>query len=162
MTTPQIPKAMQDAIDKIEIAELQSRYMYALDWYDADTYASVFTEDGILEWPEGKSEGRAAIHATATGLGVMYRRGGAASAPTKMAHKRHFVSNVVIKVDGDRAQALCYWFDFNNDNMQRWPYVQAYGYYDDALIRTADGWRFTHRKIFNEMTGESPPENPAW
>lgn len=156
------PKAQQDLIDKIEIGELQNRYMFALDWWDADVYAGVFTEDGVLAWPEGHAEGREAIRATCVRLGEMYRSQGAAAAPTKMAHKRHFVSNRVIRIDGDRATARCYWFDFNNDGQPRWPYVQAYGYYEDELVRTTEGWRFTNRKIFNEMSGESPPENPAW
>jgi hypothetical protein len=155
-------KAQQDLIDKTEIGELQNRYMFALDWWDADVYAGVFTEDGVLSWPEGHAEGREAIRAVCVGLGEMYRRQGAASAPTKMAHKRHFVSNRVIKVDGDQASARCYWFDFNNDNQPRWPYVQAYGYYEDELVRTSEGWLFTSRRIYNEMTEETPLENPGW
>lgn len=161
MSDQTLPTAVQHAIDRIEIAELQSRYMYAIDWWDADVYASVFTQDGVLAYPEGRAEGRAAIRVVCAGLGEMYRRAGAAAAPAKMAHKRHFVSNIVIGIDGDRARAACYWFDFNNDNMQRWPYVQAYGHYDDQLIRTAEGWRFTQRTIINEMAGESPADRPG-
>lgn len=156
------PKILQDLIDKIEISEMQSRYMFALDWYDADTYAALFTEDAVLEWPEGYRKGRDEIHASCVRVGAMYRRLAKAAAPTKMAHKRHFVSNRAIEIDGDHARARCYWFDFNNDNMPRWPYLAAYGYYEDALVRTPEGWRFTHRKIINDMSGESPPENPAW
>jgi 3-phenylpropionate/cinnamic acid dioxygenase small subunit len=154
--------AQQQLIDRIEIGELQSRYMFALDWYDADVYAALFTQDAVLEWPEGRAEGRAAIHASCVRLGEMYRRLAAAAAPVKMAHKRHFVSNRVMRIEDDMATARCYWFDLNNDNQPRWPYLQAYGYYEDALIRTADGWRFTHRKIINDISGVSPPDNPAW
>lgn len=154
--------ALQDVIDKMEIGEMQSRYMFALDWYDADTYASLFTEDGILEWPEGYRKGRDEIHASCVKIGTLYRKLGAAGAPTKMAHKRHFITNRVIEIDGDNARAVAYWFDLHNDNMPRWPYVPAYGYYEDKLIRTDTGWLFTHRKIINEISGESPPENPAW
>jgi hypothetical protein len=71
------------------------------------------------------------------------------------------VTNQVFQIDGDQARAWAYWFDLNNDNLQRWPYVAAYGYYEDDLIRTAEGWRFTRRMIFNEMTGESPRDYPA-
>ena len=156
------PATLRDAIDKIEIGEMQSRYMFALDWYDADTYASLFTEDAVVEWPEGRAEGREAIHASCTRVGAMYRKRGAAAAPTKMARKRHFVTNRVIEIDGDSARARAYWLDLHNDNQPRWPYVPAYGHYDDALLRTAEGWRFTHRRIFNETTGEAPPDNPAW
>jgi 3-phenylpropionate/cinnamic acid dioxygenase small subunit len=162
MTRQPDPKALQDAIDKIEIGEMQSRYMFALDWHDADTYAALFTEDAVLEWPEGYREGRDDIHASCVRVGEMYRRLAAAAAPTKMAHKRHFVTNRVIAIDGDRARARCYWFDLHNDNMPRWPYVPAYGYYEDELVRTPEGWRFTRRRIINEISGESPAVNPAW
>jgi len=156
------PSALQDLIDKIEIGEMQSRYMFALDWYDADVYASLFTDDATLEWPEGHCQGRAQIREACVRVGAMYRRLAEPAKPTKMAHKRHFISNRTIRIEGDHATARCYWYDFNNDNQPRWPYVQAYGYYEDELVRTPEGWRFSHRKIINEMTGESPPENPAW
>ncbi len=141
---------------------MQSRYMYALDWYDADVYAGLFTEDAVLEWPEGYCQGREAIHKACVGIGIYFGKLSAAHTRTKPSHMRHFVTNPVIDVQGDRARARAYFFDLDNDNKPRWPYVAAYGYYEDALVRTAEGWRFTHRKIFNEITGESPPQNPAW
>ena len=42
------------------------------------------------------------------------------------------------------------------------PALAKLGHYEDELVRTAQGWRFTSRKIFNEMTGESPKEYPAY
>ncbi len=154
--------AVQELIDKMEIGELQSRYMFALDWRDAEVYGSVFTEDAKLEWPEGQAYGREAIQASCAKAGAFFRNLAEAEAPTKPARLRHFVTNRVIKVEGDKARALAYWFDINNDNQPRWPYVAGYGLYDDELVRTADGWRFASRKIYNEISGESPPENPAW
>jgi hypothetical protein len=161
MSTQPDPAAVQEMIDKMAIGELQSRYMYALDWYDADMYASVFTEDGVLEWPEGNCKGRKAIHEACVRIGAFYNKLATGSAPTKAAHKRHFLTNRMITVSGDRAQAVSYWFDLFNDNMGRIPYVPAYGHYQDELIRTAEGWRFTSRKIFNEISSTSSKENPA-
>ena len=154
--------AMQTAIDKIEIAEMQSRYMFALDWYDGEVYASLFTDDAVIEWPGGRADGREAIGNACVRVGAYFGRLAAADAPKKAPHLRHFVTNTVVDIQGDQARARSYWFDLDNDNKPRWPYLVAYGYYEDDLIRTADGWRYTHRKIINEMTGESPPVNPAW
>ena len=156
------PAALQDVVDKVEIGEMQSRYMFALDWWDAETYGSLFTDDAVLAWPEGRAEGRDAIQAACVRIGAYFRKLAEAAAPTKPAHLRHFVTNRVIQIEGDRATARAYWLDLNNDNQPRWPYVPAYGHYEDELIRTAEGWRFTSRTIFNETTGESPAENPAW
>jgi len=162
MGTQPDPAAVRRVIDKMEIGEMQSRYMYALDWHDAEVYASLFTQDAVLEWPEGRAQGREAIRSACVAIGEHYRKLAEAAAPTKPARLRHFVTNRVIDIDGDRASARAYWFDLNNDNQPRWPYVPAYGHYEDELIRTADGWRFTSRRVFNETSGESSLENPAW
>lgn len=49
------------ADDRAEIENLQARYLFAMDWGDADTYASTFTEDGVLDYSDGVERGRAAI-----------------------------------------------------------------------------------------------------
>jgi hypothetical protein len=154
-------RAMQETIDRAVIGEMQNRYMFALDWHEADVYASLFVDDAVLEWPEGRAEGKEAIRAACFRIGEFYDRLAAAAGPRKPFRLRHFVTNQVFQIDGDQARAWAYWFDLNNDNLQRWPYVAAYGYYEDDLIRTAEGWRFTRRMIFNEMTGESPRDYPA-
>ena len=155
--------ALQAVIDKMEIGEMQSRYMYALDWHDPEAYASVFTDDAIVEWPEGRAEGRAAIRNACVRIGAFYDNLAAAAGPNRKPPRlRHFVTNRVFDIKGDHARVLAYWLDLSNDNLPRWPYVAGYGYYDDELVRTAAGWRFTRRKIINEITGESPNENPAW
>jgi len=150
------PAAVQTMIDKTEIAELQSRYMYAIDWRDADMYAAVFTDDGVLEWPEGSARGKDAIRDSSLKIGAFFD-GISASTPNKKPFRlRHFVTNRVINVTGDTAKAWAYWFDFSNDNLARWPYVAGYGFYEDDLVRTPQGWRFSRRQVFNEITGESP------
>lgn len=162
MTGGPDPKALQDAIDKVEIGELQSRYMYAIDWFDKEVYGGCFTQDAILSWPEGHAQGREAIAGAVVRIGQFFGRFAEAAKPTKPAKLRHFVTNRVIRIDGDTAHAVAYWFDLNNDNQPRWPYVAGYGYYQDDLVRTADGWRFSKRFVMNEISAVSPPENPAW
>jgi len=162
MTEQSLPRSVQDAIDKIEIMELQSRYMFAIDWRDPQAYGDTFTEDAVLAWPEGHAQGREKIRESVVRAGEYFRRQADAAAPAKPARLRHFVTNQVVKIDGDTAHAVAYWFDVNNDNQPRWPYLAAYGYYEDDLVRTADGWRFSRRNVVNEISGPSPPENPCW
>jgi len=154
------PATVQAMIDKTEIGELQSRYMYALDWRDPDMYAGVFTDDAILEWPEGSARGKEAIRTSCQQIGAFFDRISGATPNKKPFRLRHFVTNRIIEVSGDTARAWAYWFDFSNDNMARSPYLAGYGYYEDDLVRTPKGWRFTHRKVFNEITGESPATIP--
>lgn len=160
MATQPDPAAVREMLDKMEIGELQSRYMYALDWHDADMYASLFTEDGRTQWPEGSAQGREAIRQSCIRIGQFYDGVSAASGARKPISLRHFVLNRIFDIKGDRARSWAYWMDITNDNLPRWPYVPGYGYYEDDLVRTAEGWRFTCRKIFNEVTGDSPAENP--
>jgi len=161
MTTQPDPATVQAMIDRMIIGEMQSRYMFALDWHDPDMYASLFTEDAILEWPEGSAQGREAIYTACVRIGKFFDNLAAAAAPRKPFQLRHFVTNRAFDIQGDQARAWAYWFDLNNDNLQRWPYLAAYGHYEDDLVRTPDGWRFTRRRIYNEMTGETPRENPV-
>ena len=152
--------ALQEAIDKLAIGELQSRYMYALDWRDPDLFASLFTENAILEWAEGKAKGRDEIRAASAQMRAFYSKLAEGSAPKKPPRLRHFVTNRVFEINGDHARSWAYWLDLNNDNVQRWPYVAGYGYYVDDLVRTAGGWRFARRQVTNEITGESSLDNP--
>ncbi len=50
------------AEDRAEIQNLQARYLFALDWGDADTYASTFAPNGELDYAGGVEKGRKAIH----------------------------------------------------------------------------------------------------
>jgi hypothetical protein len=157
------PEAIQDAIDRIAIDDLHGRYMFALDWLDGETVASLFTTDGVLDWAGGVIEGREAIREAIIAMRGYFSARGAAEAPLRGPRLRHFVTNKVMNVAGDRATTLAFWFELDNDNRHRWPYVGGYGHYEDELIRTPEGWRFVRRKIFNEMMEEraGPPANPA-
>ncbi|MEO5597256.1 MAG: nuclear transport factor 2 family protein [Novosphingobium sp.] len=44
---------MSYADDRAEIEDLMARYLFALDFFDADTYADTFTQDGVLDWAMG-------------------------------------------------------------------------------------------------------------
>lgn len=155
---------LRDMHDRMTIDELHSRYIFALDWYDADIVASLFAEDGVLDWAGGVVEGREAIRAAVAEMRVYFGKFEAVDAPTRPARLRHFVTNKVMDICGDQARTVAFWFELNNDNRPRWPYVGAYGHYEDTLVRTADGWRFKRRTIFNEMMDErkASPANPAW
>ena len=50
------------AEDRAAIIDLQGRYLFALDFQDAQTYASTFAEDGAINWARGEIKGRKAIY----------------------------------------------------------------------------------------------------
>jgi len=151
------------AEDRARIEDLQARYMFALDWHDADAYAATFTEDGILDWALGIAEGRDAIRQEALGMRTMFARKEAADAPLRPARLRHFITNVTLRIEGDRATGHAYWMELDNDVRGRWPYVGGYGHYEDELRKVDGEWLFSRRKIYNEIlaTRTAPETNPV-
>lgn len=153
------------AEDRAEIENLAARYLFALDFRDAKTYSETFTEDGILDYGRGEVKGRKAIFDLIDG---MNKRAGEAEAKDTSGLRppagRHNISNMVIKVDGNTAKMVAYWFHHGNDNPERTSSADGYGHYVDELVRVNGHWLFKKRKIYNEQVDEwaSPPGNPAW
>jgi len=152
------------ARDRAEIQDLQARYMFALDWQDADAYAGTFTEDGVLDWAGGVVEGREAIREECKDMRATFEKLYAAQAPERRSQLRHFITNIVVKIDGDTAIGKAYWFEFDNAIRGRHPYVGGYGHYDDEMRKVNGEWLFTRRRINNEMMADrtAPEKNPAW
>jgi hypothetical protein len=151
------------AADRVEIQDLQARYMFALDWQDADAYAATFTEDGVLDWAGGVVHGREAIRKEVQNMRAMFAKREQGDAPVRPARLRHFITNVVLDFDGDRATGRAYWLELNNDNRPRYPYVGGYGTYEDELHKVNGRWLFSRRKIYNEVLQDrvSEPRNPV-
>ena len=154
---------MSYAEDRASIEDLQARYMFAMDWQDADAYAATFTEDGVLDWALGVARGRDAIRAEVHGMRAAFARREAVDAPRRPARLRHFITNVTLKIDGDEATGHAYWMELNNDVRDRWPYVGGYGHYADDLRKIDGVWLFARRKIYNEIldTRAATGPNPA-
>ena len=153
------------AEDRAEIENLQARYMFALDFRDADVYASTFTEDGVLDYGAGEIVGRQAIHDFIDGM----RRNEEAAAQEddsglRPAAGRHSISNMVLKVEGNRAYGRAYWFHMGNDNPERSAALTSFGHYEDELVKVGGKWLFSRRKIYNEQVAAwaAKQKNPAW
>lgn len=142
------------AQDRAEIEDLMSRYLYAFDWQDADAYAATFAEDGVLEFAGGIERGHAALGQVMRDMAVREKAKADASFPYRRHRVRHYVTNLVLEIEGDTARSTSYWWEFNNDARAGRPYLGTYGHYEDELKRVNGRWLFTHRKVYNE-------ENPA-
>jgi len=142
------------AQDRAEIEDLTSRYLYAFDWQDADAYAATFTDDGVLEFAGGVERGHEALKQVMRDMAVREKAKADASFPYRRHRVRHYVTNLVLEIDGDTARSTSYWWEFNNDARAGRPYLGTYGHYEDELKRVNSRWLFAHRKIYNE-------ENPA-
>lgn len=121
--------------DEIEIGRLLAAYSHAVMRLDPKASAEVYTEDGVLSAFNGPDiVGRPAIEtafvATFTPVRFLIQNCGA----------------VVIEVDGDRARASSSVSEMlqmkGNDQLSC-----CFGNYDDALVRTTEGWRFAKRRF---------------
>ena len=152
------------AEDRAAIVDLQGRYLFALDFQDAATYASTFAEDGVLNWARGAIKGRKALHDfIASG---QYNPAKDAERGKWPAASRHFVTNQVIKVEGDTAKAVTYWFQATNNKADRRSMVLGlFGHYEDELVKIDGQWYFKSRTIYNEgleNRHKAGQKNPAW
>ena len=153
---------MSYASDRAEICDLMARYLFAMDYHDADTYAECFTEDGELDWAMGVARGREAIRAEALSfkerIGEIFKDSG--GFPAKL---RHVVAHKAIRVDGDRAWNTGFWFEMTNGGPDGSIALPSFGVYEDELARIDGHWLFRRRKIYNEFLPgrESGPVNPV-
>jgi hypothetical protein len=146
--------------DRAAIEDLQARYLFALDFHDPDLYVSTFTEDGVLDYGSGEVKGRQAIKDV-----IAKMPNPRATAGLRPAAARHNISNIVIKVDGNKAVGRSYWFHYSNDNPERRGVFDGFGHYEDELVKVNGKWLFTKRKIYNEGRDEwayKGGKNPAW
>jgi ketosteroid isomerase-like protein len=153
---------MSYARDRAEIADLMARYLFAMDYLDADAYAECFTEDGVLDYAGGVSEGREAIRAEARVFKEAIARifvdwqGN----PAKL---RHLVQHKAIRVEGDRAWNTGLWWEMTNGGPEGALKAESFGTYEDELARVGGRWLFKRRKIYNEFLQgrQSGPGNPV-
>jgi len=152
------------ADDRAAIEDLQARYMFALDFKDADTYASTFAPDGVLDYgPQVK--GRDAIKKVIADMGKRAADQAAAEEPGMWPSVgRHNISNIVIKIDGDHATGRAYWFHYSNNTPKRTAALDSFGNYEDEMVKIDGKWYFSKRKIYNEQVKDwiYTGGNPAW
>jgi hypothetical protein len=152
------------AQDRTEIDDLLSRYLFALDWQEPETYGDVFTQDGVLVWAGGTVNGRPAIVQEMRKAKSADAQVNAATPNLRPFKRRHFISNFVVRIEGDHATARSLWFEFNNDGGDRRPYVGGYGHLEDELRRVDGRWLIARHQVFNEQRENmaAGSANPAW
>lgn len=126
--------------DKDAIREIMAEYCYHLDERRFDEMAGLFAEDGTWETAFGTATGRANIAALAASLGKP------GEAPVRRVH---YVTNIVIKLDGDRAGVRSNWVQIDNSapGSGLGPKIGSGGGYVDTMVRQGGRWLFQHRKI---------------
>ncbi len=126
---------MSEREDRQDISEVLLRYATGIDRRDWPLFRTVFTDDCQLDYGEvGAWTGGDAVTEFMEQAHAM------------AGHTMHRLTNQVITVDGDKAQSRTYvdaLIMMGESNSG----VNAAGFYDDELVRTADGWRVASRQF---------------
>ena len=120
-----------------EINALYARYAYAFDSSDAEMFASVFTPDGEFVTGPRTTAGVTALKAMASGRG-----------PKKERPKIfHLTMNVLITPTAAGASGSAYVITVD---LAKNSVISGGGVYEDAIVKTPQGWKFKKRTFFPE------------
>ena len=130
------------ASDYIEIQQLVARYPFALDTGQrmGNMWVDLFAPDGTF----GKSKGREAL----LGIAWQHRPG---QGP---GYNRNFPQHVVITPtpEGATGKMLTYVIDIG-EGQGKPSTILTGAHYEDAYVRTPDGWRIKSRTVYNKKSG---------
>lgn len=121
---------LQAVSDKLEISDVLARYARAVDTKDWELWRSVFTADAHVDY-------------SSAGAAVGQRDDVAdwlEQALSAVPMTQHFISNVEIDLDGDRATVRAMFYNpMQLPGMADLSYCG--GYYHHDVVRTAEGWK---------------------
>ena len=140
--------------DRAMIEDLQARYLFAFDWGDAEGYANTFAEDGVLNYGSGEFKGRQAIRGfMEPGDGGVEQSKPGTPEGERPRVGRHIISNIVVKIDGDKATGRAYWTHMTA-GPTGYGAVDFFGHYEDEMVKVNGEWLFARRHIYNQAIPE--------
>jgi ketosteroid isomerase-like protein len=133
----------REVSDWLAISRLMAAYAHALDAENYEAVVAMFTEDAVVDAAiGGVSRGRDALlshyAAPRTEPGLSAFTGG-----------RHFTSNLIVDVDGNKATAASDFICIVPDDPH--PRIVFLGRYLDELERIDGEWRFSRRQTLQSL-----------
>lgn len=115
-------------------------YTHLIDFGDGGRVGELFSPDGVWESEQTRMEGRDEI---TRGFGRRQQRADRIS--------RHVCTNTAINaIDENSAEGVTYFTLYRRDGVTALPAgidgPTIVGQYRDRFVRTAEGWRFAHRR----------------
>jgi 3-phenylpropionate/cinnamic acid dioxygenase small subunit len=147
-----VPASFQNYVDRQAIETTLVRYSTGLDTFDADVYASAFTEDAefAMSREDKVYRGRDEIRKIITDMQADREKRKAdkdpANDPPPIMH--HVMTNAVIDITGaDTARHHSYWMTVSGGPAMYSFRVAAEGRYEDELVKRDGKWLIHRRKI---------------
>jgi len=139
------------ADDYVQIEQLYANYALAMDMSGGERLAALFVADG--EFTNGRAAGRAnETRKPLRGREELMRAG---EVGTRLGlYFRHFTTNIVITPTADGAKGSCYLLLFNAKTAPAT--LTETAVYDDTLVKTSAGWKFTKRVVWRDDDDITP------
>ena len=132
---------METLLDRIQIEDLLVRYYYDLSMGRAHEMSEYFTEDAMLDVDGTIANERAEIE-------KLYGGGPARDATRPRNHM--LLTNPVIEIKGDRAQAHVIWTGISNKGVGQPPALYEQGREDTELVKINGKWLISKRYISSD------------
>lgn len=142
--------SFQNYIDRQAIETTLVRYTTGLDTFDADVYASAFTEDAEFTMEDKVFRGHDEIRKIITDMkaGRAERQADADTTNDPPPIMHHVMTNAVIDiVSADTARHHCYWMTVSGGPEMYSFRVAAEGRYEDELVKRNGEWLIHRRRI---------------
>ena len=133
---------------KDAIRELMARYAQALDACRFADVAACFAPDGEWTTDYGTARGPAGIEAFIRGIVPVKGEG---------PQRKHYITNIIITVDGDRASAVSDYLIVRESENGLIPVMG--GTYKDQFRNTQAGWRFSRKELVHDIKGDMALKN---
>jgi 3-phenylpropionate/cinnamic acid dioxygenase small subunit len=123
-------------LDKFEIIDIFNRYAIGVDTRNKEVYLSCFTDELLVNLTGENVEN------TAEGWTEQ-----AFTSLSNFEKTQHIISNHMINIDGDTAEASAYLqaHHFTKDNT-----FSVWGHYNHKLVRTPEGWRINNLTLVTD------------
>jgi 3-phenylpropionate/cinnamic acid dioxygenase small subunit len=138
---------LQEIADRIEIDDLLTRYATAVDKKDWDLFTACFTPDALIDYTAvGGIKGN-----------LQEVKKWLAEVLPMFPMTQHVVTNKVVELRGDTATSRCILFNPMGlpDGKGGMVLFIDGAYYNDELVRTAQGWRMAKRAVETAYTTRS-------
>jgi ketosteroid isomerase-like protein len=133
---------------KDAIRELMAAYAHALDACRFADVAACFAPDGEWTTDYGAARGPAEIEAFIRGIVPVKGEG---------PQRKHYITNIIIKVDGETASAVSDYLIVREAEAGLIPVMG--GTYRDKFIKTPAGWRFSRKELEHHIAGDMALKN---
>ena len=133
---------------KDAIRELMATYAQALDACRFADVGACFVGDGEWTTDYGAARGPAEIEAFIRGIVPVKGEG---------PQRKHYITNIIIRVDGDTASAVSDYLIIRESESGLIPVMG--GTYKDRFVKTPAGWRFSRKELVHHIKGDMALKN---